>query len=58
MTRMILSREAKEESGLTLNEVRHLGCVEFQFEDKMQEVLEVHVFVADSFEGDLVESDG
>jgi 8-oxo-dGTP pyrophosphatase MutT (NUDIX family) len=51
-------REAKEESGLEIDDVKHVGCVEFQFEDKMNELLEVHVFCADSFRGELRECDG
>jgi ADP-ribose pyrophosphatase YjhB (NUDIX family) len=51
-------REAKEECGLDIDNVNHLGCIEFQFEDKMNELLEVHVFCSDSFRGELQECDG
>ena len=50
-------REAKEECGLEIEDVKHTGCVEFQFENNMNEILEVHVFCADKFRGELQECD-
>jgi 8-oxo-dGTP pyrophosphatase MutT (NUDIX family) len=51
-------REAKEECGLEVENLKNIGQIEFQFDDKMNEILEVHVFSTDCFKGELKESEG
>lgn len=51
-------REAMEESGLVIGDIKIIGFIEFQFEPKMDETLVCHIFCADSFSGDIRESDG
>lgn len=51
-------REAKEESGLDILNIKEVGYIEFQFESKMNEVMEVHVFSVDKFSGEIRECEG
>ena len=51
-------REAREESGLSILAIKQCGLIEFQFESKMNEMMEVHVFTADEFDGSIRECDG
>lgn len=50
--------EVKEESGLTLTELKKIGLIDFQFEHKMSETLECHIFCADTFTGIVEETEG
>ena len=53
-----MQREAKEECGLDIEDIKPIGLIEFQFEGKMNETLECHVFCADKWRGELRECDG
>lgn len=53
-----LNREAVEESGLEILNLKQVALLEFQFEGKMNELLEANVFVADQFRGEIRECDG
>jgi ADP-ribose pyrophosphatase YjhB (NUDIX family) len=55
---MKLNSEAKEECGLEIHELKNVGYLEFQFEDKMNETREVHVFCADKYSGVIRECEG
>lgn len=48
-------REIQEEAGITPLDIKHRGILMFEFEGE-EEVLEVHVFSARDFKGELVES--
>jgi hypothetical protein len=52
------SSEACEESGLEIDELTQVGYIEFQFEPKMNEVLECHVFQVERFRGNIRECEG
>ena len=54
----VFKREAKEESGLDLLTLKNIGKIDFQFEHKMSETLECHLFCADSFTGEIQETEG
>lgn len=54
----VSKREAKEESGLDLLTLKNIGKIDFQFEHKMSETLECHLFCADSFAGEIQETEG
>ncbi|XP_077172527.1 oxidized purine nucleoside triphosphate hydrolase [Paroedura picta] len=49
-------RELQEESGLTVDTLQKTGRITFEFEGNA-ELMEVHVFRADSFRGEPTESD-
>ena len=51
-------REVKEESGLDIDNPHQMGYLEFQFENKLDETLECHVFLAHDFKGEIRECDG
>ena len=48
-------REIQEEAGITPLDIKHRGILMFEFEGE-EEVLEVHIFSAHDFKGELVES--
>lgn len=50
-------RELEEEVGIIAHDLNKKGVLEFVFESKLEEILEVHVFVTESFEGDPQESE-
>ncbi|XP_042293524.1 7,8-dihydro-8-oxoguanine triphosphatase [Sceloporus undulatus] len=49
-------RELQEESGLTVDSIEKMGKITFEFVGNT-ELMEVHIFRADSFQGDPTESD-
>jgi hypothetical protein len=50
--------EAKEESGLDVIEMEQVGLIDFQFDDKMHEILEANVFNVTKFFGQPSETEG
>lgn len=54
--RAAAEREVMEEAGIEVHDVMEVGVLEFQFQGN-PEVLEVHVFKAESFRGEPRESD-
>lgn len=50
-------RELLEESGLTVNELQEAGILKFEFLGE-PEILEVHVFTTNKYEGTPTESEG
>lgn len=50
-------RELEEESGLTVDKLDKIGNIKFEFIGDT-EILDVHIFRADSFNGEPTESDG
>lgn len=50
-------RELHEEAGITAGEMEYMGVLEFAFNDKPGEVLEMHIFKASGFDGEPCESD-
>jgi len=44
-------REMQEECGVTVTALEEVGVHEFEFEKDMENILEVHVFRVDAFEG-------
>lgn len=51
------SRELQEESGLTVDALDKIGNIKFEFIGET-ELLDVHVFRADNYNGEPTESDG
>jgi 8-oxo-dGTP diphosphatase/2-hydroxy-dATP diphosphatase len=51
-----LRREVQEEVGIRLEEIEKVGFMEFEFKDKF-ETIEVHVYKAESFSGEIIESE-
>jgi len=49
-------REVLEEAGITVRDIEHAGQLDFHFENE-ENVLEVHVFRGNSFEGEPRESE-
>ncbi|PIR41842.1 MAG: DNA mismatch repair protein MutT [Candidatus Yanofskybacteria bacterium CG10_big_fil_rev_8_21_14_0_10_37_15] len=49
-------REVKEEAGVTVEDMHKIGIIDFKWQDK-PEVLEVHVFKANQFQGEPNESE-
>lgn len=49
-------REVQEEVGIVPTDIKKVGILEFAFESEPQ-VLEVHVFKVDSYEGEPIESE-
>ncbi|XP_053132573.1 oxidized purine nucleoside triphosphate hydrolase [Hemicordylus capensis] len=49
-------RELQEESGLTVDTLQKMGLITFEFVGNT-ELMEVHIFRADDFQGDPTESD-
>lgn len=54
---MIFLRELHEESNLTVDELEKVGNIKFEFVGDT-ELLDVHVFRADSYNGEPTESEG
>ena len=50
-------RELQEESGLTVDALEKVGNIKFEFVGETQ-LLDVHIFRADSYNGDPTESEG
>lgn len=50
-------RELLEESGLTVNALEKVGNIKFEFVGETQ-LLDVHVFRADTYNGEPTESEG
>lgn len=50
-------RETLEECGVVIQSMEKVGINEFQFEDKMAEILEVHVFRVEAFKGEPIETE-
>lgn len=57
VTCLCLDRELLEESGLTVDTLDKIGNIKFEFIGET-ELLDVHIFRADSFHGEPTESDG
>lgn len=49
-------REMKEEAGIDIKNFNKVGIIEFEFKGN-PEILEVHIFKAEDFEGDVSESE-
>lgn len=49
-------REMKEEAGIDIKNFNKVGIIEFEFQGN-PEILEVHIFKAEDFEGDVSESE-
>ena len=56
-SRFLYLRELKEESGLDANEIKKIGYLEFEFENK-NEILEAHIFESNKFSGEIEETEG
>jgi len=52
-----LQREMKEECGVSITDFTKQGVLDFSFEHTPGEILEVHIFRANSFEGELCETE-
>lgn len=50
-------REISEEAGLTIVDINHLGIVEFSWPNIKDDILEVHIFKAEKFTGEPIESE-
>lgn len=50
-------REALEESVLTVGKMKMIGCIEFRFADRPEELLETYIFRVDSFKGEPQDSE-
>ena len=48
-------RETREECGIVIRSMEKVGIHEFRFENKLEEILEVHVFRVDAFDGEPTE---
>lgn len=57
MSCLFFFRELHEESGLTVDTLEKIGNIKFEFVGET-ELLDVHVFRADSYNGQPTESDG
>lgn len=49
--------EVKEECGLDVLNMEKIGVIDFEFAGS-KELMEGHIYMCDSFSGDIVESDG
>ena len=49
-------REMREESGVEIKNLREVGIIDFEFKGN-PEILEVHIFRSDDFEGEPTESE-
>ena len=54
---MFIFRELMEESGLSVDTLEKVGNIKFEFEGDA-ELLDVHIFRADSYNGEPTESEG
>lgn len=50
-------RETREECGITLTSIEKVGIHEFEFEKERGNILEVHVFRADEWQGEPAETE-
>lgn len=50
-------RETQEECGIIIQSMEKVGIHEFRFESKPEEILEVHVFRVDTFDGEPIETE-
>lgn len=50
-------RETQEECGITIRTMEEAGIHEFEFHDKKGDILEVHVFRVNTFDGEPIETD-
>ncbi len=50
-------RELKEEAGIEVSDLEEMGVINFQFENKPEEILEVHFLKRTEFSGEPVETD-
>lgn len=57
LSKICPDRELLEESGLTVDTLDKIGNIKFEFIGET-ELLDVHIFRADSFHGEPTESDG
>ena len=48
----------KEESGLDIIDARKVGYLEFQLENKANELLEAHIFTTNKYIGQICETEG
>ncbi len=51
-----VKREIREEAGIEIEDFNKVGIIEFEFQGK-PEILEVHIFRAENFSGEPVESE-
>ena len=54
---VLFFRELKEESGLEVDVLEKIGNIKFEFVGET-ELLDVHIFRSDSYNGEPTESDG
>lgn len=54
---IFISSEVKEECGLDVLNMEKIGVIDFEFAGS-KELMEGHIYMCDSFSGDIVESDG
>jgi len=50
-------RETNEECGIILDKIEKLGIVEFEFINNLGEIMQVHIFKATEFSGEVIESE-
>ncbi|MFA6422149.1 MAG: 8-oxo-dGTP diphosphatase [Candidatus Buchananbacteria bacterium] len=50
-------REMLEESGLRVNDLKKFGLMNFEFDSRPGEVIEVHMYWTDNYDGELTESE-
>jgi 8-oxo-dGTP diphosphatase/2-hydroxy-dATP diphosphatase len=50
-------REVREEAGIIVSEIEKMGVLDFEFDAKPGEILEVHIYRSHFWEGDHSESD-
>jgi len=50
-------RETKEECGVEILEMEKVGILDFEFQKNLGEILSVHVFKAEEFSGNAIESE-
>ena len=51
-----LKRETLEEAGIKLDKIQKMGFLEFEFKES-SEIIEVHVYKAENFKGEPIESE-
>ncbi len=49
-------REIQEEAGISVNALNKVGIIDFEFQGN-PEIMQVHIFKADNFSGEIAESD-
>jgi hypothetical protein len=55
---LFAKREVLEESGLEVDDLKYVGYIEYQFQNKMNETLENYVFLTENFKGEIRETEG